>query len=60
MAPNSIEITADLDYISRSFNNILMEDMSNATYTIMPDSLRMTTQFDVKYRQGDHAFDEGI
>ena len=60
LAPNSVEITADVAYINRSFNNILMEDMSNATYTIMPDSLRLTTQFDVRYRRGDHAFGEGI
>ena len=59
-APNSIEITANLSYINQSFNSILMEDMSNATYTIMPDSLQLTTQFDVRYRRGDHAFGEGI
>ncbi|MGB3300997.1 MAG: hypothetical protein WBA76_22235, partial [Phormidesmis sp.] len=59
-APNSIETTADVDYINQSFNSILMEDMSNVTYTILPDSLALTTQFDVRYRRGDHAFGEGI
>ena len=59
-APNSVEITADLEYINQSFNSILREDMGNATYTITPDSLQMTTQFDVRQRTGDHAFGEGI
>ncbi len=59
-APNSVEITADVTYINQSFNRILADEISNATYTIQPESLQLTTQFDVRYRPGDHGYGEGI
>ncbi len=59
-APNSVEITADVNYINESFNRILADEIRNATYTIQPESLQLTTQFDVRYRPGDHGFGEGI
>jgi hypothetical protein len=60
LAPNSVNITADVTYINQSFNSILSQQMNNATYTIQPESLQLTTQFDVRYRPGDHGFGEGI
>jgi hypothetical protein len=60
LAPNSVNITADVNYINQSFNSILSQEMNNATYTIQPESLQLTTQFDVRYRPGDHGYGEGI
>jgi hypothetical protein len=59
-APNNVEITADVTYINQSFNRILADEISNATYSIQPESLQLTTQFDVRYRPGDHGYGEGI
>ena len=60
LAPNSIEITPDFDYIQRTFNAEISEDGSIGTYLLDEDSLQLTTQFDLRYRVNSHDFGEGI
>jgi hypothetical protein len=63
LAPNSVELTSDFNYINQSFNTILNESNPGAeatTYQIQPDSLQLTTQFDLSRRAGAHIFGEGI
>jgi hypothetical protein len=60
LAPNSIDITADVDYINQSFNDSLRQTSDNATYTLDSSSLQLTSQFDVAYAPGDHFYGEGI
>lgn len=59
-APNSIELTTDVDYINGAFNNILSQENPRATYQLQTETLELTTQFDVNYGRGNHAFGEGI
>lgn len=59
-APNSIELTADVPYINSAFNDILPQQNPNATYQLQTETLELTTQFDVNYGPGNHAFGEGI
>ncbi len=57
-APNSIEITADGDYIDQAFDGALgQEDLS---YRLETDSLQLTTQFDLNHLPGNHRYGEGI
>jgi len=60
LAPNTIEILPNVDYIDRAFNRQINRNGDNAQYTLDTDSLSLTTQFDVRYRQGAHSFGEGI
>ena len=60
MAPNSVEITPDVDYVNQSLNRILSPAGDETTYKIQSDSLQLTTQFDLNRSQGNHAFGEGI
>jgi hypothetical protein len=61
LAPNSLEITTDYEYINRSFNEILGgQDSDNLNYTLQRDSVRTTTSFDLNYVPNDHNFAEGI
>ena len=63
LAPNTIQIRPDLPYIRENFNRIV-NDRTPGTddfqYTFQRDSLRVTTTFDLIYRQGNHNFGEGI
>ena len=63
LAPNTIQIRPDLPYIQQNFNRIVNEqsaDSDDLRYTFRRDSLRITTTFDLIYRQGNHNFGEGI
>ncbi len=57
-SPNSIEITADGDYIDQSFDSALgQEDLS---YQLDTDSLQLRTRFDLNHLPGNHRYGEGI
>jgi hypothetical protein len=63
LAPNNIEIRPDIEYIERSFNEIVNppgEDPDQARYNLQTDSVQITSQFDLRYRRGNHAYGEGI
>ena len=64
LAPNTVDILPDVDYINRAFNRrINSNGNSNGNgpqYTLDADSLQLTTQFDVGFREGSHAYGEGI
>ncbi len=59
-APNTIELTTDVDYVEQSLATILEQAASENKYIFNSDSLELETQFDVRYREGDHNFGEGI
>ena len=59
-APNTIELTADVDYIEGTLDTILKREAGGDEYTFTSESLELETQFDVRYRQGNHNFGEGI
>lgn len=64
LAPNNIEIRPDVEYIERSFNEIVNppsgQDPDQATYNLQTNSVRITSQFDLRYRRGNHTYGEGI
>ena len=60
MAPNSVEITPNVDYINQSLNSILSPTANGTTYQIQSDSLKLKTQFDLSRSEGNHAYGEGI
>ncbi len=60
LAPNSVEITPDVPYINRALNDALSTDAESSRYTLQDDTLELTSQFDLRYRSGDHSFGEGI
>ncbi|MEM9090812.1 MAG: hypothetical protein AAGC93_18950 [Cyanobacteria bacterium P01_F01_bin.53] len=60
LAPNSIEITPDLDYIHESVNSALGNEENNTNYELDRDSLQLNTQFDLSQKEGSHAYGEGI
>lgn len=68
-APNTVELTPDVNYINQSFNEILQNSDSNGAgenrssdrrYDINAESLEVTTQFNLSHREGSHAYGEGI
>ncbi|MGB3295063.1 MAG: hypothetical protein WBB01_18940 [Phormidesmis sp.] len=60
LAPNSIEIRSDLDYINDAFNTLVNDAADGTTYTLRSESLRLTTQFELNRRPGNHDYGEGI
>ncbi|MGB3768824.1 MAG: hypothetical protein WA947_19895 [Phormidesmis sp.] len=60
LAPNTIELTTDVEYIEGSLRTILQREVGGEEYTFNSDSLELETNFDVRYRPGDHSFGEGI
>ena len=59
LAPNTIEITPDVEYINQSLDSALGTENGNS-YILDSDSLQMNTQFDLRQREGAHAYGEGI
>ena len=59
LAPNTIEITPDIEYINQSLDDVLGTENGNR-YILDTDSLQMNTQFDLRQREGAHAYGEGI
>ncbi len=62
LAPNTLDITTNYDFIQRSFNDALNgeEGSGGPTYSLDRDSVRTMTQFNLNYVRGDHNFAEGI
>ena len=60
LAPNSIDLFADVDYVERSLEDALGRQSENASYKLQTESLTLTTQFNLKHRQNDHNYGEGI
>ena len=62
LAPNSVNITTDFDFIQQEFSERLNNQAPGEElgYTLQRDSLRTTTEFDLLYVQGEHQFGEGI
>jgi len=61
--PNSIEIRPDLPFIEQSFlemSNQNGQDSDALDFDIRPETVEIQTQFDLRYRRGDHNFGEGI
>lgn len=61
--PNNIEIRPDIPFIEESFLEISNQNNSGADssgFNIRPESVEIQTQFDLRYRRGDHNFGEGI
>lgn len=60
LAPNTIDISTDFEFINRSFNEIINQDPDGPNYSLQSDSIRTTTTFDLNYVPGNHNFGEGI
>ena len=60
LAPNSIELSPDVDYVDRSLGGLLSEQRPDARYDLQAESLKFTTQFNLAYSEGNHAYGEGI
>ena len=60
LVPNDIEITVDEDYIRRALDDSLDDGRGEGTYILTPDSVELTTDFNLNYRVGSHDFGEGI
>jgi hypothetical protein len=54
LAPNSVNINIDVDNINQQVEN------AAPGFTIQPDSLQVSTQFNLQHRPNNHAFGEGI
>ena len=60
LAPNSIEIRPDVNYVERSLDELLRERQPDASYDLQADSLKFSTQFNLDSSEGNHAYGEGI
>lgn len=58
LAPNTIEITPDIEYINEAFNDEIADEAAGTRYTV--ESVELTTDFDLSQREGSHAYGEGI
>jgi uncharacterized protein (DUF736 family) len=54
LAPNAVNVNVDVDNINQQIGNEAPD------FTIQHESLQVTTQFDLRHRQSNHAFGEGI
>ncbi len=59
LVPSTVELRTDVDYINRSFNE-LINATPTTTYILQNDSIRLTTQFNVSHQVGQHSYGEGI
>ena len=59
-APNSVELSPDVDYVERSLGVLLREERPDANYQMEAASLQFSTQFSLEYSEGNHAYGEGI
>jgi hypothetical protein len=60
LAPNSIEISPDVNYVNSSFNELLNAEAQGVSYELQPESLRLNTQFGLERFRGSHDYGEGI
>lgn len=59
-APNTVELTPDVEYIENSLSTQLEQQENGSRYRFFRDSLELQTGFDVRYRPGNHDYGEGI
>lgn len=60
LVPNTVELSVDEAYIREALDNALDERRGEATYVLTPNSVELTTRFNLSYRAGSHAYGEGI
>ncbi|MEL6554286.1 MAG: hypothetical protein AAFQ63_12595 [Cyanobacteria bacterium J06621_11] len=60
LAPNTIEITPDIDYINHALNEAIAPESENTQYQLDADSLQLTTQFNLRQVPRAHDYGEGI
>ena len=60
LAPNTVELFSDVEYVEQSLEEMLGRRSEDARYQLQPESLALTTQFDLSYRQKSHDYGEGI
>ncbi len=60
LAPNSIEISPDVNYVEQSVGRLLSEQRPDARYDLQTESLKFTTQFNLGHSQNNHNYGEGI
>ncbi|MFK8186154.1 MAG: hypothetical protein AB8B99_22495 [Phormidesmis sp.] len=61
LAPNTVNIQTDFDFIEQSFSEqINQQTADDVNVTLQRDSIRTTTEFDLNYVPGEHQFGEGI
>ncbi|MGB7085944.1 MAG: hypothetical protein WBD47_10345, partial [Phormidesmis sp.] len=60
-APNTVLTQPDLPYIERSFNELINSGSdADVEYTLQPETVQITTSFDLAQDVGNHGFAEGI
>lgn len=59
LAPNNVELDVDVDYINEALDDILTPE-DGQSFQLQPDTLQVTTGFDLSRSVGDHNFGEGI
>ncbi|MGB7487790.1 MAG: hypothetical protein WA901_16490 [Phormidesmis sp.] len=58
LAPNTVELSPDLDYIDRALTQAISSQ--SGQYELETDSLQFTTQFNLRQSHRNHRFAEGI
>lgn len=59
LAPNFLELVPDIEFIDESLMNVLTET-DGREYQLQPDSVQITTQFNLERSVGNHNYGEGI
>ena len=59
-APNTVEISPDVNYVEQSLGDLLSEEVPEASYQLQSESLQFSTQFNLEYSEDNHAYGEGI
>lgn len=60
LVPNTVELTVDEAYVREALDDALDERRGEATYVLTPNSVELTTRFNLNYRAGSHTYGEGI
>ncbi|MEL6937672.1 MAG: hypothetical protein AAFO84_00600 [Cyanobacteria bacterium J06598_1] len=60
LAPNTVELSTDIDYLSEALNEAATSEGKTSSYTVNEDTLQFNTQFNVERSPGDHSYAEGI
>ncbi len=60
LAPNSVILGTDLDYIRENFGSVINSGAAGPTFTLQNGSVNVTTELNLNQDVGNHAFGEGI
>ena len=60
LAPNTIEITPDVDYINSALNEAIAQENQSPNYQLNENTLQLNTQFNLQRAPGAHAYGEGV